>query len=270
MARFEHAHARLDYTLHGAGRPLVLVHGLGSSARDWEYQVPVFAEHYQVITLDLRGHGLSERPRERYSIKGFTADLCALLDFLETGPVHFVGLSMGGMIGFQLAVDRPDLLRSLCIVNSGPEVKVRSAGDYWQWFKRWSVARLLSMRTIGKALGKSLFPKPEQASLRKEMQERWAGNDKHAYLASFNAIVNWGVREHLPGIRCPTLIVSADHDYTPVALKQEYCEELPLARLVVIEDSRHATPLDQPEAFNGVLLDFLSEVETTTQDSQTC
>ena len=65
---------------------------------------------------------------------------------------------------------------------------------------------------------------------------------------------------------CPTLIVSADRDYTPVTLKETYVKLLPDARLVVIKDSRHATPLDQPEVFNTTLLDFLETVETTTQD----
>lgn len=173
---------------------------------------------------------------------------------------------MGGMIAFQLAVDEPALVKSLCIVNSAPEVKVRSADDYWQWAKRWSLARVLSLATIGKALGDRLFPKPEQAGLRHKMAERWAKNDKRAYLASFDAIVGWGVQERLSRITCPTLVISADHDYTPVAQKENYVKLLPDARLVVIEDSRHATPLDQPEVFNATLLDFLKTVETTTQD----
>ena len=129
-----------------------------------------------------------------------------------------------------------------------------------------SMARTLSLATIGKALGDRLFPKPAQADLRRKMAERWAKNDKRAYLASFDAIVGWGVQERLSRITCPTLVISADHDYTPVAQKENYVKLLPDARLVVIEDSRHATPLDQPEVFNTTLLDFLKTVETTTQD----
>ncbi|QXI30011.1 alpha/beta fold hydrolase [Pseudomonas vanderleydeniana] len=266
MAYFEHDGCRLHYEEHGEGTPVLLVHGLGSSGLDWELQVPVLAERYRVIVVDIRGHGRSDKPRQRYSIAGFTADVVALIEHLELGPTHLVGLSMGGMIGFQLAVDRPRLLRSLCVVNSAPEVKVRTANDYWQWAKRWSLARLLSLNSIGKALGSMLFPKPEQAELRRKMTERWARNDKRAYLASFDAIVDWGVQERLSAITCPTLIVSADRDYTPVSLKQSYVKLIPDARLVVINDSRHATPLDQPQVFNRTLLEFLSAVETTTQD----
>jgi pimeloyl-ACP methyl ester carboxylesterase len=126
--------------------------------------------------------------------------------------------------------------------------------------------RVLNMRTIGAGLGRSLFPKPEQSALRGKIAERWASNDKRAYLASFDAIVGWGVQPRLSRITCPVLIVTADHDYTPVALKAHYVTLIPNARLAVIEDSRHATPLDQPEHFNRTLLGFLSGTPTPNQD----
>jgi pimeloyl-ACP methyl ester carboxylesterase len=266
MAFFEHEGCSLHYEEYGQGEPLLLMHGLGSSCLDWEYQVPLLAQQYRVIVMDIRGHGRSDKPRERYSIAGFSADTVALLEHLGLGPVHYVGLSMGGMIGFQLAVDHPALLKSLCIVNSAPEVKLRKPADYLFWLQRWGLARLVSMKTIGVTLGNNLFPKPHQADLRRKIAERWAKNDKRAYAASFDAIVGWGVQERLGRIRCPTLIISADHDYTPLALKEHYVTLIPNARLAVIEDSRHATPLDQPQRFNQTLLEFLAAVETTTKD----
>ena len=170
----------------------------------------------------LRGAGLAvtaDPQASGESASGFTADLVALIEHLQLPAAHVVGLSMGAMIAFQLAVDQPQLLKSLCIVNSAPEVKVRSADDYWQWAKRWTLARVLSLKTIGKALGDRLFPKPEQADLRRKMAERWARNDKRAYLESFDAIVGWGVQERLSKY-LSNLVINADHDYTPVAQKQ--------------------------------------------------
>ncbi|MFK8331323.1 alpha/beta fold hydrolase [Pseudomonas sp. BJa5] len=264
MAYFEHEGCSLHYEEYGQGEPLVLLHGLGSSTRDWEMQVPDLARHYRVILMDIRGHGRSDKPRERYSIASFSADLLALLEQLQTGPVHLVGLSMGGMVGFQFAVDHPEWLRSLCIVNSAPEVKRRTRSDWIWWAKRWAMARLLSLEAIGKGLAARLFPKPEQAELRRKMAQRWAQNDKRAYLASFDAIVGWGVSERLAQISCPTLVITADQDYTPIQLKERYVRLIPQARLAVIEDSRHATPLDQPQVFNQTLLHFLS-ASTTSQ-----
>ena len=266
---------QLHYEDYGQGAPVLLVHGLGSSTRDWEYQIADLAAHYRVIALDLRGHGRSDKPRERYSIAGFADDVAGLIEHQALGPVHLVGISMGGMIGFQLGVERPELLKSLCIVNSAPEVKAKSLRDCLEIAKRWSLSRLLSLQTLAKGLGWLLFPKPEQAELRRKIEERWPQNDKRAYLASLDAIIGWGVRERLARIACPTLVISADHDYSPVAQKQAYVDELPNARLLVIEDSRHATPLDQPECFNSSLLAFLAEVDQaapnpTHKDRQAC
>ena len=265
MPFFDYDGCQLHYEDYGHGTPLLLVHGLGSSTLDWESQIPVLSPRYRVIAIDLRGHGRSDKPDEHYSIAGFAEDVAALIEHLQLGCVHLLGISMGGMIGFQLGVDRPELLRSLIIVNSGPEVKAKSLADCVQIAKRWSLSRLLSLETIAKGLGKLLFPKPEQVELRLKIERRWPRNDKRAYLSSLDAIIGWGVRGQIHTITCPTLVISGDRDYTPVASKQAYVDEMPNARLVVIDDSRHATPMDQPQAFNQHLLQFLAELDGTPQ-----
>lgn len=261
MSYFEHAGCQLHFEDYGQGTPLLLVHGLGSSIRDWEYQLPALSARHRLIALDVRGHGRSGKPREAYSIKAFADDVAALIEHLGLERVHLVGISMGGMIAFQLAVDHPELLLSLTIVNSTPEVRAKNLSERWQLLKRWSLSRLLSLETIGKGLGRILFPRPEQAELRQKIEQRWPQNDKRAYLASLDAIIGWSVWERLGAITCPTLVISGDRDYTPVAHKQRYVQAMRNARLVVIEQSRHATPMDQPERFNTTLLDFIDSVE---------
>src|SRR3979490_2760123 len=113
MAYFEHDGCNLHYEEYGKGPALILVHGLGSSCLDWELQIPLLSTQYRLIVVDVRGHGRSDKPRERYSIPGFSADLLALMDYRQLERAHVVGLSMGGMIGFQLAVDQPQRLSSL-------------------------------------------------------------------------------------------------------------------------------------------------------------
>ncbi len=265
MSFFDYDGCQLHYEEYGQGAPLLLVHGLGSSTLDWEEQTSVLAAHYRVIAIDLRGHGRSDKPVEHYSIAGFAEDVAALIEHLKLEPVHLVGISMGGMIGFQLGVERPELLRSLTIVNSGPEVKAKSLNDCVQIAKRWSLSRLLSLETIAKGLGKLLFPKPEQVELRLKIERRWPRNDKRAYLSSLDAIIGWGVRDRLSNISCPVLVISGDRDYTSVASKEAYVAQLSDARLVVIADSRHATPMDQPALFNAQLLSFLGALAKPTQ-----
>ncbi len=88
--------------------------------------------------------------------------------------------------------------------------------------------------------------------------ERWAENDPRAYRDAMQAIVGWSVTDRLSTIQCPTLVIAADQDYTPVAVKEAYVARMPRAELVVIGDSRHATPVEQPEQFNEALMAFLS------------
>ncbi|MBW1849464.1 MAG: alpha/beta hydrolase [Deltaproteobacteria bacterium] len=238
---------------------MLFVHGLGSSSRDWEEQVNYFSKDYQVVTIDVRGHGLSDKPPGPYSIKLFSDDTAALITSLDLSPVHIAGISMGGMIAFQLAVDNPNLLKSMTIVNSGPEMIARSFKEKLMIFQRSVIFRLLSMQKIGEVLAGRLFPKADQEELRIKMVKRWAENDKRAYTDSFKALVGWSVAEHIGNIKCPTLVIAADEDYTPVSLKEDYVSKMKDAQLVLINDSRHATPLDRPAEFNKTLATFLSK-----------
>lgn len=247
----------VHFDVHGSGDPVLFIHGLGSSARDWQLQVEHFSSRYTVITYDVRGHGASEKTSSPYSIRQFASDAKALLDHLGIESACVVGISMGGMIAFQLAVDEPTAVDGLVIVNAVPEFKPRSFGQRLHTVQRFLIVRLLGMRGVAKILAARLFPGPSHARLREQFIERWSANDKRAYLASMRAIVGWSVVERVSEITIPTLFVAAEHDYTPVALKRSYAEKMPNARLEVIADSRHATPIERPDELNKLIDEFL-------------
>ena len=144
MARWRVGDVALYYERVGQGEPLVLVHGLGSSSRDWAYQVPFFAQNYEVVVCDVRGHGQSGKPPGPYSMPLFARDLAGLIEGLGVGPSQVVGVSMGGMIGLQLAVDRPELVRSLVVVNSVPDMVVRTWRQRLEVWHRPRTRRSLS------------------------------------------------------------------------------------------------------------------------------
>jgi pimeloyl-ACP methyl ester carboxylesterase len=249
----------LYYEIVGQGEPILFLHGLGSSTRDWEYQIEFFSKHYKVVTLDVRGHGRSDKPSGPYSIPLFAKDTAELIEALGIESTHVVGISMGGMIAFQLAVSTPSLVKSMVIVNAAPEFVIRSIKERLQLYQRQFIVRLLSMRKMGEVISQRLFPKLGQEELRELFVERWAENDPKAYLASMQAIVGWSVTEHLGSIKCPVLVLAADEDYTPVALKEAYVAKMVDAELKVIKDSRHATPVEHPEKFNEAVMAFLSK-----------
>lgn len=249
----------LYYEVVGEGTPLLFIHGLGSSSRDWEEQVDFFVTRYKVIVFDVRGHGQSDKPPGPYSIPLFTKDTSKMLKALGIGPAYVVGISMGGMIAFQLAVSQPEMVRSLVIVNSGPEFIVRTFKERMQVWQRFFIMRLLGMRKIGKVLSKRLFPKAEHEELRAVFVERWAKNDARAYRDAMRAIIGWSIADQIENIRCSTLVLASDGDYTPVAAKKAYVERMAMAELVVIEDARHALPAEKPREFNAAIEAFLVE-----------
>ena len=257
------AHIRdLDvyYEVHGDGAPLLLIHGLGSSTEDWSPQVEFFANVFKVVTYDVRGHGKTGKPRARYSLRQFAEDAAALLEYLHLGPTHVLGISMGGMIALQLVVDRPDLVRSLTIVNSGPELVLRTLRQKIAIYQRFAIVRLMGMRKMGEVLSKALLPSPQHAAERQTFVEHWARNNPGAYLRSLRALIGWSVTARLGDISCPTLIVAADQDYTPVSFKEKYAARIAGAQLEVIPDSRHLLPVERPNEFNAAVMHFLSEL----------
>ncbi len=258
MPKLNVGDVELYYEIVGQGEPLLFIHGLGSSARDWQLQADFFCQQYRVITFDTRGHGQSAKPPGPYSVPLFAQDTVGLIKALNLAPTHVVGISMGGMMALQLALDAPDLLRSITVVNCTSELVVRTWKDRFILFQRLFITRVMSMRGIAKFLGKRIFPKPEQEELLQMFVERWAENDKRAYVDAMRGLVGWSVSERLGEIGCPTLVIAADEDYSPLEAKKAYTAKIPGAELVVIEDSRHGTPVDQAEKFNAALLEFLS------------
>ena len=189
----------------------------------------------------------------------FAADTVSLLKALGIENPHIVGLSLGGGVAFQMAVDASLPIKSLVIVNSTPELLIRTLKDRLMVWQRIAIVNLLGMRKMGEVLSKRLFIKPEQEGIRQIFADRWAENDQRAYLNSMRALVGWSVSARIGSISCPTLIISADQDYSPISVKEAYTAEIPGARLAVIPDSRHATPVEHPDEFNQVLQKFLAE-----------
>jgi 3-oxoadipate enol-lactonase len=248
----------LYYEITGNGSPVVLIHGLGSSLLDWENQVPSISAQYQVIAFDLRGYGRSARHTGPYTINQFTKDTAGLIKSLGPAPVHVVGLSLGGMVALQLSLDYPELVNKLVIVNSLPEVKLSSFRARWEIGLRFLLTRLFGMRITGLVLSRRVFPNPQQRDLRKKFAARWAGNDPQVYMSSVRGLLGWSVQERLSSIPCPTLVVAGEKDFLPLAEKEHFTKNIPEAEMAVITGSGHASPVDHPEEFNRIVLEFLS------------
>lgn len=257
---------RFTYIRQGRGYPVLLLHGLGSSLLDWQPQIEHLAPHCEVIAMDVRGHGRSEPLRAPVSMAELAADVADFIRALGIGPCLPVGISMGGMLTFQLLADHPELVRAAVVINSAPSFPIDSWKVRCQVWLRLGLVRLLGLPALARMLAGKLFPKPEQQALRELVAQRIAGNDRTSYLFAMRAIPGWSALPAAGEAEVPLLVVSGDRDYTPLDYKRAYLGQLRNARLEVVEDSGHATPLDQPERLNRLLQAFIAEYSAPLPD----
>jgi len=258
----------IHYTSQGGGPTVVLLHGLGSAGCDWQPQIEHLAARYRVVTVDMRGHGESELTKEGYAIERLARDVLEVMDALKIESAHVMGISMGGALAFQMAVDAPDRVDSLIIVNSGPTARTGSP-RYWLYVQlRKLMAWVVSPAKAGPKIAARLFPDPAMEDKRQAFIRQIARMNPVAYRKSLFALLRWDVVAHLGGMRCPTLFLTGAEDYTPPQAKQRFAAMMPNARVEVVPDAHHALPMEYPEAFNACVDRFLEKLESES-DKQT-
>jgi pimeloyl-ACP methyl ester carboxylesterase len=247
----------LFYEERGAGPALVFLHGLGSSSRDWKFQLEHFSKQYRCVAFDLPGSGQSRDSKHLhgpFSLAGFARVVAAAMRTLGLAPADVVGLSMGGMTGLQLALDAPDVVRSLTVVNAGASMVPRTFRERLMLGVRALVTKTMGPRGVARLVAPKLFPKPEQAELRETFIRQMADNEPRTYAAVSRALLGWSVEDRVGQLRCPVLFVASDGDYTPVSMKESLARKIPGAKVVVVPDSHHALPVEHPDVFNALPL----------------
>lgn len=259
MSKIQVNTIELDYEDYGVGKVLLFLHGLGSTKKDWDAQVPFFSENYRVITLDLRGHGASTIPKKEYGVALMTEDVKALLDQLEIKKATLIGFSMGGAVAFEMANSYPTYVENLVIVNSGPDFNNMGSIGVELLKNRTHFLETKGLELLAKEIAFNMFPEAHQVEMRNAFEIRCKNNDYNGYYQSFVTLMEWGLGDKLKDIKARTLVVASDMDYTPIAFKEEYVNRMVNASFCVIENSRHGVVIDQADAFNEALNKFLKD-----------
>ena len=251
---------QVEYLDKGEGETILLLHGLGSTKADWDFQIDSFSKHYRVIAPDLRGHGNSSKPKKRseYGISLCAEDNILLLQELKIDLFTVVGFSMGGAVAFEMALKYPELISSLIVVNTSPDFNNLGEMGEKMIKDRTKILDRLGIEPLAKQVAESLFPTNEQLKLRDSFYERLKSNPVESYFYSFITLMEWGIGEKIKSIKTPSLVIASDQDYTPVSLKKDYSEKMGNAKVEVIDHSRHGVTMDQPDQFNSIVLNFLN------------
>lgn len=253
----------LHYEVHGAGdETVVLSAGLGGSGAFFAPQMEALTARYRVVLYDQRGTGRSDRAlTSPYSVGHMAEDIAKVIE-LAGGPAHVIGHAAGGLAGLQLALDRPDLVRSLTVINGWSRPDPHIARCF-----RTRISLLNDSGPEAYVHAQPLFLYP--ANWISEHADRLAEEEHHHIagfqgrgnmLARIDALLAFDIDERLPGITAPVLVsASADDMLVPSLCSERLAQRLANAKLDIAPWGGHAFTATAPDAFNTTLLAFLGE-----------
>jgi 3-oxoadipate enol-lactonase len=256
---------RIAYAIEpgaGAGRPwLVFSHSLAADHTMWDPQVAAFAHRFNILCYDTRGHGASDTPPPPYTLEQLADDLRGLLDAVGIERCHFVGLSLGGMIGQTAALRHPGRFESLVLADTTSRYPVAMRPV---WEERIAAVKANGMAAIAAATLERWFT----AAFRNRDPETVARVDAQiratpvaGYIGCAQAIMGLDLTARLAAIAVPALVIVGEQDPgTPPAMAEEIARAIPGARLQRIADAAHLSNLEQPERFNAALHAFYEQV----------
>nr|WP_297352366.1 3-oxoadipate enol-lactonase [uncultured Caldimonas sp.] len=249
---------QLHVLVQGTGRPVVLSHALGMDSRMWDGLAQALEGGHEVLRYDHRGHGQSAAPAGPYAMDELVDDAARLVREWGRGPVVWIGLSMGGMVGQGLAARHPELVQGLVVANS---TSFYPEAGRQMWAQRIATVESQGLSAIADAVMARYFhedfrrahPEAEAAARATLLRTDAAG-----YVACCHAVSKVDWRDALPHITCPTLVIAGAQDQgAPVEMSQSIAQAVPGARLEVITDASHISALEAPQAFEQLVRNFL-------------
>ncbi len=249
----------IHYRISGEGPWVALSHSLACDHSMWQPQIEALAPHYRVLAYDSRGHGASSAPAGAYDFGQLTADALGLFDHLGIARCHFVGLSMGGMIGQHVALAAPERIASLVLADTA----CRYPADVLPvWEERIRQAAQHGLEANVEATLARWFTAPFRASSQATVARIAAlirATPVAGYIGCCHAIPRLDLAGRLHGLPMPTLVIVGEDDPgTPVSMAEEIAAAIPGARLEIIAQAAHLSNVEQADRFNQLLLDFLA------------
>jgi 3-oxoadipate enol-lactonase len=253
----------VNYTLDGpAEAPVVtLSHSLATDLSMWDPQLKALTASYRVLRYDTRGHGGTDAPAGAYTLEQLADDARALLRALGVQRTHWIGLSMGGMIGQTLALAAPELFQSLVLCDTSSRIPAE-AKPLWQ--ERIKTAETQGMEPLVEPTLGRWFTAPFREQ-RKDVVEgvraMIRATPPRGYAGCCHAISALDLTDRLSAIKLPTLIVVGEDDQgTPVAASRAIQAQIAGSQLEILKSAAHLSNLEQPEAFTRVVTSFLSRL----------
>lgn len=250
----------VDSNPRGA-RAVLFLHGLGADSESWlPQQEALNLAGVRSLAVDLPGFGRSPLPAEAdWSLSWAARQVSDWIRSNLSQPVVVVGLSLGGVVAQQLALDSPHVCRGLVLVSTFSRLRPKRWNELAYLAARFAAANLRGVNSQANSVAWRVFPRPEQAGLRAMLVEKIHHADPRAYQSAMRSLLFFNSRKRLKEIHIPVLVISGTQDTTvPVENQMDLLRDIPGAKHVLIEGANHAVNIDQPEEFNRALLEFLA------------
>lgn len=256
----------INYEIEGEGPVVTFSHSLACNLSMWDEQVRALAGRYRVLRYDTRGHGRTSAPGGAYSLDQLAGDLKGLLDGLGITATHFVGLSMGGMIGQVFALAHPSMVQSLVLCDTTSRYPPGAAAV---WEERIKTVGAKGMEPMVAPTLERWFTPPFRAR-RADLMDRVGAMIRSTpvpgYIGCCHALPKINVTERLKDVRCPALVIVGEDDPgTPVGMARDIQAALPSAELAVLCRASHLSNVEQPGEFNRALGGFLDKLSGRTK-----
>jgi pimeloyl-ACP methyl ester carboxylesterase len=258
--------ARLYYEVAGAGHPLVLIHAGIADHRMWDNQVALFVQQYRVIRYDMRGLGQSVMPPGPYRLY---QDLYGLLQYLGIAQAHVIGVSIGGMTAVDFTLEHPEMVTALIPVAAGISGSQRSEATKAVYdaideaYDARDLDRVLALEMDLWVVGPGRSREAIDPALRQAVETMEQANLEREFAGEEGTVerLDPPAAGRLGEIQAPTLVIVGDAD-TPdtVANADALAEGIPGARKVVLPNVAHMVPMEVPDTFNRLVLDFLGSL----------
>ena len=261
MSFVENQGAKIYWDEEGSGEPLLLIMGLSYPSYMWHRTRPVLAKRFRTIALDNRGVGQSDAPPGLYSIALMASDAAAVLDAARVQSAHVFGVSMGGMIAQEFALQYPDHVLSLilgCTASGGPHA-VQPEPAALQTLMRQGMTPEQAKEAIIPFIYDASTPR-ERIDEDMAIHMKWYPTPQ-GYIGQLQGIMGWEAYSRIAQITAPTLVIHGETDrLVPAANGRLIAERIPGAKLVLIPRASHIFETDQPGAAHQAVLEFLTAV----------
>jgi pimeloyl-ACP methyl ester carboxylesterase len=263
MAIAEANGQQLYYETHGEGEPLLCVHGLSCDTLTWIPQVQAFAAEHRTVIFDNRDVGQSSMAEAGYEIADMARDALALADHLELDSFHLLGVSMGGAIAQEIAIQAPERLRTLTLAVTFPAGSRYAQRLSEVWGAR--VRQISQEQHIDELMllnhSEEFYENPEAVEwLRRMILQNPHPQPPEAFGRQLAACGRHDARDRLGGLEIPAHVIGSERDIlVPVWKSQEIASMIPGAKLTVLPGAPHGVSLERAEEFNAAVLGFIRE-----------